>query len=62
MSPLELQMQELRIELAKTSFQQSNLIISSIDKLEVKLKIIEEKLDSLLGEYTKENNYGSTEQ
>lgn len=62
MSNLELQMQELRLELARTSFQQSNLIISSIDKLEVKLKIIEEKLDSLLGKYTKENNHESTEQ
>lgn len=50
------QIAELRLELAKDSYQQSKLIISSRDKLEAQLLIIIEKLDTLIKKYDSNNN------
>lgn len=50
------QIAELRLELAKGSYQQSKLIISSRDKLEAQLLIINEKLDTLIKKYDSNNS------
>ena len=53
---LSKQIVELRLELANGFYQQSKLIISSIDKLEAQLLIINEKLDTLIKKYDSNNN------
>ena len=50
------QIEELRLEIAKSFYQQSNQIISSVNRLEAQLLIISEKLDTLTKKYDTNNN------